>query len=308
MLASSPPVTKLATPRQGSYDRSDVHVRLLRLFASPSYQPPVLPGVALEIMQLARRPDASFEDVEAVLEHDPILAARVLSIAQSALYASRSPILSLRHAAVRLGMKTIRDLVLEAAIHLRVFRVPGYDAAMGRLARHSTVTAHLMRTLCRKTAIEAEYAFACGLLHDVGIAACILALSDDPRAGPLPPGHLEPALRDVHVGASGVVARLWGLSPEICNVVGTHHQLAVGGTPHPVNAALIVAEELARELDAGMSPPRGAAPEVVAPLDANPLELFREGCAALGLDGPALAAARAEVAELAAGLSARTAA
>jgi hypothetical protein len=143
-------------------------------------------------------------------------------------------------------------------------------------------------------------------MHDVGIAACILALSDDPRAGPLAPQHLEPALRDVHMEASGVVTRLWGLSPEICNVVGTHHQLAVGATPHPVNAALIVAEELARELDAGMSPPRGPVPEIAPPLDANPPELFREACAALGLDGPALDAARAEGAQVAAVLGART--
>jgi HD-like signal output (HDOD) protein len=256
----------------------------------------------VEILHLAHAPNVTFEDVVTVLEHDSILAAKVLSIAQSALYAPRSPVLSLKHATVRLGMKTLRDLVLEAALHLRVFRVPGYDAAMGRLARHSTATAYIMRALCRKTAIEAEYAFACGLLHDVGIAACLLALSDGARGDPVPFEALGGALGEVHEEASGLVTRLWGLPAEIQTVTATHHQLEVGGTPHPVNAALIAAEQLANELDASVAP-AGSGGAGDRPLDVNPPELFEAACAALGLQGHRLEAARAEAAEIVGALS-----
>ena len=274
---------------------SAVHVRLLRLFASPTYRPPVLPSVALEIMELARQPSVTFEAVVGVLEHDPMLAAKVLSIAQSALYASRSPILSLKQAAVRLGLGTLRDLVLEAALKLRVFRVPGYDAAMERLARHSTLVAYLARELCQRTAIEVEYAFVCGLLHDVGIAACLLALSDEPRGGPIPYGTLGSVLREVHEGASGLLARLWGLRPEIQLVVGTHHHLEIGGKPHPVNAALIVAEGMAEEFESRILPP--GSPE--GEFDGNPAALFEAACLALGLEGERLEAARSGAAEVA---------
>jgi HD-like signal output (HDOD) protein len=276
------------TSATAACDVSAVHVRLLRLFASPTYRPPLLPSVALEIMELAERPSVSFEAVVGVLEHDPILAAKVLSISQSALYAPRSPILSLKQAAVRLGLGALRDLVVEAALKLRVFRVPGYDAAMERLSRHSTLVAYLVRELCRRTAIEAEYAFVCGLLHDVGIAACLLALSDDPRGGPIPFEALGSVLREVHESASGLLARLWGLRPEIQSVVGTHHQLEIGGRPHPLNAALIVAEGLAGELDPHQQE-----------LESNPEDVYRAACVALGLEGSALAAARAEAAEVA---------
>jgi HD-like signal output (HDOD) protein len=278
-------------------------VRLLRLFASPSYRPPVLPGVALEIMSLANRPDASFDEVGAVLEKDPILAAKVLSLAQSAIYAPRSPILSLKAATVRLGLSTLRDIVLEAALELRVFRVPGYESWMERLSRHSTVTAYVMRAVCRRTAIEAEYAFLCGLLHDVGIAACLLALGDDARAGPAPVEVLEPVLDEVHEEASGLVTRLWALPAEIQRVVATHHQLLVGGVPHPVNAALIVAEELARELGAGMGRPEAERQAI----DANPLDLFEDACATLSLSPGALEAVRGEAATLGSALHERRA-
>ncbi len=294
------------TDLAGPYDRSSIHVRLLRLFASPDYRPPVLPDVALEIVRLSQARDVSFDAVTAILERDPILAMKVLSISQSAYYAPRSPILSLRQATVRLGLKTLRDLVLEAALHLRVFRAPGFDVLMERLSRHSIVTAYVLRELCRRTAIETEYAFACGLLHDVGIAACLLALSDDSRAGPVPTRGLEAALQDVHTEASGIVVRLWGLPAEIRRVVETHHQVSVGGTPHPLNAALVVAERLAGELGAGMA--RAQEKESAPGLDANPPHLLDEACRALALDAHGLELARANAARVVAGMGAPPAA
>jgi HD-like signal output (HDOD) protein len=282
-------------------DRSAVHVRLLRLFASPAYRPPLLPGVALEIIALSQRPEVSFGEVSGVLEHDPVLAAKVLSIAQSSLYRARSPVLSLQQATVRLGLGTLRSIVVEASLSMKVFDAPGYEAAMTRLSWHSTVTAYLMRAFCRKGAIEGEYAFLCGLLHDVGMAASLLALSDDARGRAIPFEALGPVLDEVHQEASGLVTRLWGLPSEIQHVVATHHQLHVGGTPHPVNATLIVAERLARELGAGMQPPPGE-DEGAPALDASAPGLFEEAAAALGLTAAALASMRIEATELVAKL------
>jgi HD-like signal output (HDOD) protein len=279
-------------------DRSSVHVRLLRLFASPTYRPPLLPRVALELMQLSQRPSVGFDDVVGLLEQDPILAAKVLSIAQSAVYAPRSPILSLRQALVRLGLETLRDLVAEAALKLRVFRVPGYGELMERLARHSTVTAQLMRVVCARTAIEAEYAFLCGLLHDVGIAACLLALSDDARGGVAPRSAIEPVLETMHEEVSGLVTRLWGLPPEIQRVVATHHQTDVSGTPPPVNAALVVAEHLASGVDAGMAAAAAGEAAGATGLDANRPGLLEAACDALSLDATALDRLRSEAALL----------
>src|SRR5919197_5332403 len=115
---------------------------LQRTFAAPSYRPPTLPGVALEVMQLATRPEVQFSDLVQVLEYAPVLAARVLSIAQSAKYAGRSPVLSLRQGAIRIGLATLREIVMEAALHLKIFRVPGHEDLMARLYRHSTAVAH----------------------------------------------------------------------------------------------------------------------------------------------------------------------
>ncbi len=290
-------------------DRADVTARIRRTFTAPGYRPPMLPAVAVEVLSLAQRVDVEFDQVVRVLEKAPVLAAKVLSISQSAAYASRSAILSLRVAVVRLGLKTIRDIVLEAALHLKVFRVPGYEPALGRLARHSTAAAHLTRAVCRRTRVESEYAFLCGLLHDVGYAAALLALADDPELRRAPFAALAPVLDDVHDEASGLLARLWKLPEPVQRVVAGHHELAE--RPEPVNAALVVAEQLAWEAGAGMEPPPpGAGPmslETPEPpldgIDVNWTGLVEQARRALGMDDLAMGAARAEAFQVVAQLA-----
>ncbi|HTP49817.1 MAG TPA: HDOD domain-containing protein [Anaeromyxobacteraceae bacterium] len=282
-------------------DRSDVTSHIQRTFAKPGYRPPLLPAVALEVMQLAQRTDVDFEKVVHLLERDPVMAARVLSIAQSPLYASRSPILSLRVAAIRMGLKTVRDIVMEAAVHLKVFRVPGYEEPMARIARHSTATAHVMRAVCRRTRVESEYAFLCGLLHDVGYAASLLALSEDPNLRRVAYDKVSPVLDEVHEEASGLLARLWKLPDPVQRVMARHHDLPKE-RPEPVSAALIVAEQLCWEAGAGVEPPPPDAnpmtmvtPEPpVDGVDVNWIGLVDEARAALSMDELGLAAARAE--------------
>jgi len=294
-----PPATTLSADVP-ELDRSDVTGRIQKTFSAPGYRPPMLPAVALEVLELSQKTDVDFDRVVRLLERDAVLAARVLSISQSAAYASRTAILSLRTAVVRLGLKTLRDVVLEAALHLKVFRVPGFEPAMERLARHSTASAHVIRAVCRRTRVETEYAFLCGLLHDVGFVAALLALSSDPLYGRAPFEALAPVLDEVHDDGSGLLARLWKLPAQVQRVVANHHEL--GRDAEPVSAALVIAEQLVWEAGAGLEPP---------PPDANPMSLatpeppldgidvnwtgmVEQARRELGMDDLALGAARAE--------------
>ena len=104
---------------------------------------------------------------------------------------------------------------------------------MTNLMRHSMLTAHVARMACRLTAIPDEFAFMCGLLHDVGLAAGLLIFADadgsrTPRKEPPPFEEVAVALGVVHEEASAILAEAWGLHPEIRVVLGIHHQ-----TKHP---------------------------------------------------------------------------
>lgn len=291
-------------------DRAELGAWLSRTFGAPGYRPPLLPAVALEVMELSQRPDVQFPEVVRVLERDPVLAGRVLSLAQSAALAGRSPILSLHQALIRLGLRTLSEVVMQAALHMKVFRAPGFEAPMERLLRHSTATAHLARLVCRRTAVDGEYAFLCGLLADVGFAAGLLVVAEDPALRAHGFDALASALDDAHEEASAVLARLWKLPEAICAVVGSHHALALGGRPSALHAAIVVAEQLAWEAGFGLvPPPPGAGPLVTRTpeppldgIDVNWSGLVDEARQLLRMDELALCAARAEAFALLAGL------
>jgi len=284
---------------------------LQRTFASPSYRPPTLPDVAMEVMELTSRADVKLLELAVLLQRDPVLAARVLSISQSAAYALRSPPVTLQQAVVRLGLETLREIVVVAALSERVFQVSGHEPFVGRLALHSTATAHVLRLLLRQLRIEAAHGFMCGLLHDIGFGAGLLAAMERVEWRRLPAQQLERVLDAVHVDASGIVARLWKLPEPIQQVLASHHEIAVDGKPLPLNAALIVAEQLCWEAGAGMLP----APDYVDPtwretpdpplegLDVNWPDKVSEARALLHIDEGALATARERAFAVVASLS-----
>jgi putative nucleotidyltransferase with HDIG domain len=287
-------------------DTDDVKQAIRAHFSAPGYRPPMLPAVALELLQLSQRPSARFEEVVQLLQKDPVLAARTLASAQSAFYAPRSPILSLHQAVVRLGLVTLRELVLEAALHLKVFRAPGFEAPMERLGRHSTAVAHVVRAVCARTRLDAEYAFLCGLLHDVGYAAALLALADDDRWRAAGFEKLAPVLDEVHDEASGLLARLWDLPVQIQVVVANHHDLTVDGRPQPLCAALVLAEQLCWEAGCGLEPPPPDANPLATTMPEAPIEgldvnwsgLVEQAARMLPIDALGICAARAEAFDL----------
>src|SRR4051812_42395915 len=137
-------------------DPQPIASRLRARLSAPDYQPPMLPRVAMQILQLSQRPEVDLAEVLAVLESDPVLAAQVLRLAQSPLYAGSSPIRSMRQALVRLGLREMRNAVFEIALRLRVFRAHGYETVLGSLRRHSTAVAHLCRLVAGEAGLDRE--------------------------------------------------------------------------------------------------------------------------------------------------------
>jgi putative nucleotidyltransferase with HDIG domain len=225
----------------------EVSAALRARFGSPNYRPPLLPVVAMEVMSLSHQRDASADALAELLAKDPMLAGRVLHLAQSPVYSGQSPIRSVRQAVVRLGLATMRDVVMEVAMNLRVFRAPGFATALEQLRRHSTTVAYLARAVCRFATLESELAFLCGLLHDVGIAASLVVLAEDPELRSIGVDHVLTAVDEVHCEATGQLARLWKLPAETHLVLERHHTLRIDGHVHPLIAVLAVAEELAVE-------------------------------------------------------------
>lgn len=244
-------------------DEDALTQRLIDTLRAPSYRPPTLPTVATELLALSQNPDVELKDIVGLLEQDSLLTAQVLKIVRSPIHAGTQQIRSLKDAVLRLGLRALRDMVLEVAMTLRVFRAPAYAATMECVRQHSIHVAHLARRVCRYTAIEGEFAFLCGLLHDVGVAGILVALSEGTerrgQGAKSAPDLIAiwPALDRAHARAGERMAELWNLPPEVRMVIGAHHDVRIGDHPHPLAATVCLADEMLHRRKLGLVPDGG---------------------------------------------------
>jgi HD-like signal output (HDOD) protein len=189
------------------------------------YRPPLLPVVAVRVLELSRAPEASFGAIVDVIESDPLFAASVLRTASSPLYASKTPLRSIQQALLRLGLQNLTDICVEVAMTGRVFKAPGYELPMEMIRRHSVAVGHAARLIAHRAGAAAESAFSLGLLHEAGLAVGILALNT-PALWPnrFPPNRVWPVLSEVQVALLERLVSAWTLPADLAEGLLNHHR------------------------------------------------------------------------------------
>jgi diguanylate cyclase (GGDEF)-like protein len=146
---------------------SDLARRLAHVTDLPSP-----PRVAAEIIALADDPDLSLVQVAGVLSKDPALAAKILRVANSPIYARRRKSDSLRQALLVLGLNATLTLALgfSLVMSLRRDRAHGldYKAFWRRALLAATASSALAEVLERRDGEELSLA---ALLQDIGMLA-----------------------------------------------------------------------------------------------------------------------------------------
>lgn len=190
---------------------------------------PVLPSVLTEVLSLSPDRDDYFERLTELAERDPLFAARVITLANSARFAGRGACLSVRNAVTRLGSRTVADTLVALAV-MRVF-VPRSDG-IKQLWRHALEVANMSVQLAHATRLkDKDLVYLAGLLHDVGRFVMLdlnpedLGLTDEsdfknPEELAL---QEEKAYGLDHAALGGRAATLWGLPSEIQRVIAVHH-------------------------------------------------------------------------------------
>lgn len=138
---------------------------------------PTLPATASRAIALASDPDGDFNQFVRLVEGDTAIAAALLRVANSSLYASSSQAVKLPQAVVRLGMALCRDLILSVSLKSLTWGLARADKAQCEaLWHHGHVTAALCRLINRayRLGLDGGEYFA-GLLHDLGRVLLLLA-------------------------------------------------------------------------------------------------------------------------------------
>lgn len=131
---------------------------------------PAMPHVASKVLELAGNPETTAATLQKVIEDDQAMAARILKIANSALYGCSRKIKTLTEAIVMLGFNTIRSLVVTSAarnMYLKEGKTMGLKERL--LWEHSIGCGIASRLLVTpRQPAYAEEAFLAGLMHDIG--------------------------------------------------------------------------------------------------------------------------------------------
>lgn len=131
---------------------------------------PSPPSVAAQVIDLAKRPDVQLSEVAAAISCDASLAAKIMRVSNSAIYARRRKSTNLRQALVVLGLQATVTLALGFSLLPLLNRSAKQHKVLEHTWRRSLMAGICARVIADVTRrANSEEAFLCGLLQDVGI-------------------------------------------------------------------------------------------------------------------------------------------
>jgi len=238
-------------------ERSPVLERFYReLMAVDSL--PSAPEIAQRMLVAINREDVSLRALAVLIERDQSLAARLLRLANSALFAVRTKVTGISQAVTLLGFVRVRDLVLG----LSVWGALEGASASGRRYRkqmwqHTSLVAAAAKLLAERVQLDGSQAFTAGLLHDVGklvlgmrLGDTYWALLDDAAEMGGAAVAEQQAFGCTHGMVGGWLLQLWGMPPALVDPVALHNEPLDPQFGIDLSAVVAMADRLVLSTDA----------------------------------------------------------
>jgi len=187
-----------------------------------------VPDIVIRVQRALANEDVSNEIVVNLLGSEPVLASRLLSMANSApLNAPGRKIADLRMAVARVGFNIVRSAALSFAVEqLRCavqFKhlVPILDG----LWKHSVQIAALSHVVARRfTSLNADTALLAGLMHNVGRIYLLTRASSHPALFGDQLAY-QSIVRDWQANVTKALLENWQVAEEIVDAVSSYEDL-----------------------------------------------------------------------------------
>lgn len=214
-----------------------------------------------------------------VVERDPMLAAQVLRLANSATFRRRQPIHSIKHAIALIGIGAMRRFTIGSSVFNLFSRskiAPGFSVL--RFNLHSLSTGTLVELLADELPVEdSENAFISGLLHDVGKMIIAVSLRKEynqilefAALTKLPLIECEREILGTdHAELSGLAIARWQLPEPVQRAGFDHHnpeytKMVPGAKKLSLTSVIAKADAFVNFLGMSVLPPSGLAVEAPA--------------------------------------------
>ncbi|MBB1268529.1 HDOD domain-containing protein [Shewanella sp. SR44-3] len=129
-------------------------------------QLPRLPKAVSELLEAVNNDKSTIKEISTKVSQDPLMSARVLRLANSSHYSRNREVGTIDEAVVRLGMQTLRTLVIASAVIGAVPKAESINLADFWGATFEV--ALYSQELAKNTMIPTDEAFTCGILHSIG--------------------------------------------------------------------------------------------------------------------------------------------
>jgi putative nucleotidyltransferase with HDIG domain len=220
-----------------------------------------LPTVASRILGLLEDDNVDIRDISRVIETDPSLTLKLLRVANSPLYATRTEVTSIHQAIITLGLSRLTNIVLGVSIFSK-FLMSSNQAVthlMEKFWWHASCTGMVAKSLSTKiNKFYKENEFIGGLLHDIGKLAMIQFDSQKyiEVVTKVEKGALDvEAEKDVfgadHLEVGSAIAKLWKLPHELTNIITYHNDPENAPENNDLIAVVRLPDQLCEIWDAG---------------------------------------------------------
>ncbi len=186
---------------------------------------PTFANATIKIRRALQDPAINADRVARVVASEPLLAAKLVQIANSAaVNPGGRPVGDVRTAITRVGFETVRSVAVAVAMdQLRVADEMRKYAQRAEIAwSHSLQVAALSFVIAqKKTRINPDEAMFAGLVHDIGYFYLLARATRYPELD-ADPAALDDTLADWHAPIGQTVLHSFGLSDATLTAVAEH--------------------------------------------------------------------------------------
>jgi HD-GYP domain-containing protein (c-di-GMP phosphodiesterase class II) len=197
---------------------------ILQKLSAGKLVPPAMPQIVFELRNIIKRPDSSVNDLTEVIERDPVISLRLISVAKSPVYKGHGEVKSIQAAIPRLGFRETMSVVVAIANKsLYEVKAPQFRVLLDKLWVHSLVSAYAAKLMAQSLSLnDPDTIFLMGLTHDVGKVVLLRAFAETPQEEKLRAEAIMPAIQETHQSVGTMLLKRWGFGEEFTRVVALH--------------------------------------------------------------------------------------
>ncbi len=216
------------------------------------------PKSATRLLEVCKQENVNINEIIQLIECDPSIAAKVLSLSNSPLYGTPRPVQTIGHAVVILGFQTVSKVAVAIATGQVFSSGDAVTAAFRqKVFQQSVGTAVASRTFARTFGdAHPDEAFLVGIMQEIGQLIFLDVLSDqylllDENHDPANPTEVEQAAYGIdHADVGQRFGVGCGLPAPINQAIANHHAVPLQ-VEDPLSQSVILGGGLARNWNLG---------------------------------------------------------